>query len=183
MRNFIEMKIFSQEVFLREKYARLALGAMIAALYAVVTVALAPISYGPVQLRVSEALTLLPFYLPEAIPGLFVGCVLANFFGGYGVADVVVGGSATLLAAFLTRKMPRLWFAALPPVLVNMVFIGVLLHVLADVPLWGAMLYVGIGQAGACYLLGYPLMKALEARGILGRQLADTGDARPETPR
>ncbi|MDR1875425.1 MAG: QueT transporter family protein [Synergistaceae bacterium] len=148
-------------------FRRVATGAMIAAVYAAVTMLLAPISYGPVQFRVSEALTLLPFYLPEAIPGLFIGCVLANFLSAWGVADVLVGGSATLLAAYLTRKMPRLWLAALPPVLVNMVFIGALLHVLASVPLWSTMLYVGLGQAGACYLLGYPLMRALEARGVL----------------
>ena len=101
------------------KLKTLASGAMIAALYAVLTVAMAPISYGPVQLRVSEALTLLPFYRPEAVLGLFAGCVVANFFGGYGLVDMIVGSCATLIAALLTRRAPNLWLAALPPVLSN----------------------------------------------------------------
>lgn len=152
------------------KFKNLALGGMIAALYAVLTVSLAPISYGPVQFRVAEALTLLPFYLPEAIPGLFIGCVIANFFGGYGILDVVIGGGATLVAAYLSRRMPFLWLAALSPVLVNMIFIGLMLHVLLGVPLWSTSLYVAFGEAGACFLLGIPLMTALENAGILKRR-------------
>lgn len=152
------------------KLKALATGSMIAALYAVVTIALAPISYGPVQFRVAEALTLLPFYLPEAIPGLFIGCAIANVLGGYGFADVVVGGGATLLAAYLSRKMPHLWLAALPPVITNMFFIGLMLHLLIGVPLWSTALYVALGQAGSCFILGIPLMKLLEKRGILKRR-------------
>jgi uncharacterized membrane protein len=148
----------------------LALGSAVAALYAVSTIALSPISYGPVQFRVAEALTLLPFYFPEAIPGLFVGCFIANLFGGNGMLDVFVGSLATLAAAYLSRKMPRLWLAVLPPVLVNMATIGTLLHVLLDVPLWSTVFYVGLGQAGACALLGFPLMRALEEQGILKRR-------------
>ncbi len=153
------------------KFKSLAISGMIAAFYAVLTIALAPLSYGPIQFRVSEALTLLPYYLPEAVPGLFIGCVIANFFGGYGVLDVVVGGGATFLAAYLTHKMPRLWLAALPPVLVNMIFVGLMLHVLTkEIPLWLTFSYIAMGQAGACYLLGMPLMRTLENRGILKRQ-------------
>ena len=85
-------------------YKKIANGALIAALYAVLTVVLAPISYGSIQFRVSEALTLLPFYLPEAMPGLFFGCVIANFFGGFGLIDMIVGSIATLLAALFTMK-------------------------------------------------------------------------------
>ena len=152
------------------KLKTLATGAMIAALYAVLTVALAPISYGPVQLRVSEALTLLPWYLPGAVPGLFVGCVVANFFGGYGLVDMVAGSCATLIAAILTRRARTLWLAALPPVLSNMLIIGVMLHILIDVPLIMTCVYVGLGEACACYILGVPLMKIMERRGILKRR-------------
>ena len=74
---------------------------MIAALYAALTITLAPISYGPIQFRVSEALTLLPWYRAEAVPGLFVGCLVANFFGGYGLVDMICGSMATLIAALL----------------------------------------------------------------------------------
>ncbi|MDR2137241.1 MAG: QueT transporter family protein [Synergistaceae bacterium] len=154
------------------KLKSLALGSLIAALYAILTIVFAPISYGPVQFRVAEALTLLPFYFPEAIPGLFVGCFIANFFGN-GMLDVFAGSLATLAAAYLSRKMPRLWLAVLPPILVNMAVIGALLHYLLDVPLWSTAFYVGLGQAGACCLLGFPLMKALENRGILRRRQKD----------
>ena len=150
---------------MKSKY--LATSSLIAALYATLTVALAPISYGPVQFRFSEALTLLPFYIPEAIPGLFVGCLIANMFGGYGMLDIVIGSVATLAAAFLSRKAPRLWLAALPPILVNMSLVGPMLGYLADVPVWVATLQVGAGQAGVCCFVGYPLMKVLEARGVL----------------
>ena len=144
-------------------------GALIGALYAVLTISLAPISYGPVQFRVSEALTLLPFYLPEAIPGLFAGCVFANFFGGFGLPDMVFGSLATLIAAVLSRKSGNIYLAALWPVVSNMIIIGVMLHVLIEVPLIATCLYVGLGEAGACYVVGVPLMKILEARKIIVR--------------
>ena len=121
------------------------------------------------QFRVSEALTLLPFYLPEAIPGLFAGCVFANFFGGYGLPDMVFGSLATLIAAILSRKSGNIWLAALWPVVSNMVIIGVMLHILVEVPLIATCLYVGLGEAGACYIVGVPLMKILEGRKIISR--------------
>ena len=130
---------------------------------------LAPISYGPVQFRVSEALTLLPFYMPEAIPGLFIGCVFANFYGGFGLADMVFGGLATLIAATLTWKSRSIWLGAAWPVISNMIIIGVMLHVLLDVPLIATCVYVGLGEAGACYIVGVPLMKILEGRKIVCR--------------
>lgn len=117
----------------------------------------------------SEALTLLPFYLPEAIPGLFAGCVFANFFGGFGLPDMVFGSLATLIAAVLSRKSGNIYLAALWPVVSNMVIIGTMLHVLIDVPLIATCLYVGVGEAGACYIVGVPLMKILEARKIIFR--------------
>lgn len=133
------------------------------------TIALAPISYGPVQFRVSEALTLLPFYFPEAIPGLFAGCVFANFFGGYGLVDMVFGSLATLIAAVLTRKSRNLLTAALWPVISNMLIIGTMLHYLLEVPLIATCIYVGLGEAGACYAVGVPLVKILERRNIITR--------------
>jgi uncharacterized membrane protein len=107
--------------------------------------------------------------LPEAVPGLFIGCVIANFFGGYGLLDVVVGGLSTLFAAWLTKRTPNLWLAALPPVLVNALTVGAMLHYVADVPFLLVCGEVCLGQAGVCYLLGIPLMKALLARGIIKR--------------
>lgn len=130
---------------------------------------LAPISYGPVQFRVSEVLTLLPFYMPEAVPGLFIGCVFSNFYGGFGLPDMVFGGLATLIAAILTRRSPNIFVGALWPVVSNMIIIGIMLHVLIEAPLITTCIYVGLGEMGACYLLGVPLMKLLERKNILCR--------------
>lgn len=144
--------------------------AVIAALYAAITLLLAPISFGPVQLRVSEAMTLLPVLWPEAAIGLFIGCFFANLIGGFGIIDAVVGGVATLLAALLTHKLRgNRWLAALPPVLINAVAIGLLLHFVAQAPLVVTMLYVGLGQAAACYALGLPMLHILDKTGLARR--------------
>lgn len=144
--------------------------AAIAALYAAVTLLLSAISFGPIQLRVSEAMTLLPVIWPEATVGLFIGCFLSNLIGGYGIIDAVVGGFATLVAGLLTHKLRgNRWLAALPPVLVNAVVIGVMLYFVADAPLWATMLYIGLGQAAACYALGLPLLAVLDKTGLAQR--------------
>jgi len=155
------------EIKMKLKVRDVAHGGMIAALYVAITVLFAPISYGEIQLRVSEALTLLPFYMPAAVPALFVGCLIANFIGGFGLWDVVFGSCATLLAAQISSRMPNLWLAAIPPVVVNMFVIGALLHFIIDVPFLITALYVGIGQAIACFAFGIPLMRILEKCGII----------------
>jgi len=138
---------------------------MIAAIYVVLTLLFAPISYGPVmQIRIAEALTVLPFLLPTAVPGLFIGCLLANIIGGLGPLDIFLGSAATLTAAYLTRKMRWAILAPLPPVLVNALVVGGYLSIIFDMPVWLTMLYVGIGQLIACYLLGYPLLLALRKK-------------------
>lgn len=145
----------------------LAVSAAIAAVYAVLCYVLAPISYGPVQFRVAEAMTLLPVLMPSAIPGLFVGCVLANLLGGYGPLDVIFGSLATLASAVLTYFLRRnRYVAALPPVIVNAVVVGVMLHIVNGFELWATMGYVALGQAGAVYVLGLPLLKAMEKIGL-----------------
>ncbi|MCL2147236.1 MAG: QueT transporter family protein [Synergistaceae bacterium] len=143
---------------------------MIAALYVAVTILFAPVSFGQIQLRVSEALTLLPFYMPVAVPALFIGCLLSNFIAGLGLWDVVFGSGATLLAAWLSSKAPNLWLAALPPVVVNMVVIGALLHCIIDVPFLITGLYIGLGQVTACYVFGIPLMQILEKYSFIKRR-------------
>lgn len=142
----------------------LAVSALVAAAYAVVTLLFAPISYGHIQVRISEALTVLPFLFPQAIPGLFVGCLIANFAGGFGIIDVVLGSSATLFAALLTAKMPNVYWAALPPVILNMFVVGGYLSFLLDLSFALCALYIGLGQVVACYFLGVPLVLLLERR-------------------
>ncbi|WP_461206738.1 QueT transporter family protein [Clostridium sp. DL1XJH146] len=135
---------------------------LIAAIYAVLTIVLAPISYGPLQVRVSEALTVLPFFMPAAIPGLAVGCLLANIVGGYGLADIIFGTLATLIAAVITSKMKSKALAPIPPIIVNGLIVGTMLHYVANFPLIPTILWVAFGELIACYVLGYPLLKVLE---------------------
>ena len=139
--------------------------AVIAAVYAALTIALAPLSYGVMQVRVSEALTVLPFFTPAAIPGLFVGCLISNILGPYGLVDMIFGSAATLFGAigsYMLRNKPLL--VPLPPVILNVIVIGPMLYYIysVPVPLIGCILWVMLGELIACYGLGYPLMKYLK---------------------
>jgi len=141
-------------------------GAIIAALYAAMTLLFAPISYGEVQIRIAEALTLLPVLLREAVPALAVGCLLANVLGGCTIFDIVFGTLATLLAAIAARRLrdrPRI--AMLMPVLFNGVIVGAVVHyAYAPVlPLALCMLCVAAGEAVACCVLG-PMVLAMLRR-------------------
>lgn len=140
---------------------------IIAALYFVLTVAVAPLSYGQLQVRISEALGILPFFTPAAVPGLFVGCVLANLFSPFGVWDIVFGSLATLIAALITYRIKIKWLLPLPAIVVNALVIGAEITLLSALPQFGDMLsptvfsvaaaYVGAGEAIATYVLGMPL--------------------------
>ena len=155
---------------------RLALAGLIAAIYAVATLVLPTPQYGGAQFRVAEAMTVLPFLFPEAIPGLVVGCFLANLASPI-MLDWIFGTLATLLAALWTRRMPSLYLAALPPVICNAVIVGAEIAWLitqdggAFWPAYGLnALTVGAGEAAACYILGVPLAKMLgKALGPQGR--------------
>ncbi len=138
--------------------------ALIAATYVVLTILFAPLSYNYIQFRISEILTVLPFFTPLAIPGLFLGAIIANLNSPFGLYDVMIGSLATLIAAWFTAKMPNRWLAPLPPVIVNALMIGTLIATLGGIPVsigW-AIFYVGIGQLGVCYLLGIPFTFVLE---------------------
>ena len=130
--------------------------ALIAAIYVTINIIFAPISYGPVQVRIAEALAVLPFIDPAAIVGLFLGCILANIWGGLGVIDVLGGSLCTLIAAILTYRMKKPIFAPLPPVLVNAIGVSLYLHLLFELPYWLTLIYIGFGQIIACYLIVYP---------------------------
>ncbi len=143
-------------------------GALIAALYIALTLLFAPISFGmsgAIQLRVAEALTLLPVLLPEAVPALFIGCLLANLLGGAMLPDILLGSLTSLVAAYLTNRLrKRAWVAAMPPVILNGMIVGALVHYLYTpfIALPLCMLYVAAGQAIACYALGLPLLYAVQ---------------------
>ncbi|MFZ5353261.1 MAG: QueT transporter family protein [Bacillota bacterium] len=144
-----------------KKTVYLVQAALIAAVYAALTIAFAPLSYGQVQIRFAEMLTVLPAITPAAIPGLFVGCLVANIYGGGGIVDIVFGSLATLTAAYISFKMPKKWLVPMPPVLVNAVVVGFILNYLYQLPLLVTMVWVGLGQLVACYVLGYPLLLVL----------------------
>ncbi|WP_422443990.1 QueT transporter family protein [Thermoanaerobacterium sp. DL9XJH110] len=139
---------------------------VIAAVYAILTYALKPISYGPVQVRVSEALTLLPLLEKSAIPGLFVGCLLANILGGLGPWDIYGGSLITLAAAYLTSKMPGPVLGAVPPVVLNAFGVSYYLSMLYDVPYWVTVAYIGLGEMIAVVGLGIPLFYVLKRTGL-----------------
>ena len=143
----------------------LCVSAVIAALYAAMTLLLAPISYGPIQLRLAEAMTLLPILLPQAVPGLFVGCLIANLYTGM-LTDIIFGSLATLLAAigtYLLRKKPLL--AAACPVAANAVIVGLVLSMSFNLPVALTMLEVGIGELGAV-LLGMLILSGIKRAKI-----------------
>jgi uncharacterized membrane protein len=147
--------------------AKMVRGAVIAALYFALTMLLAPISFGPVQFRVAEALCVLPFLYAEAIPGLFVGCLLSNLLGGNGLLDVLFGSLATLAAAIAVYKCRVKWLVPLFPVIVNGIVVGAVLAYVytpdtmaAAFPLFAAE--VAAGELGVCYLIGLPLLLAME---------------------
>ncbi|HOA15818.1 MAG TPA: QueT transporter family protein [Bacillota bacterium] len=148
---------------------RLTRAGAIAALYVALCLALSPISYGPLQVRIAEAMTVLPMVWPEAMPGLAVGALIANLIGPVGAIDVIFGTLATLIAALVTMKFP--WKAAgyAAPILINGLIVGGYLPFVYGMPqvtLWGmdmtvpaSMLAVAAGEAVAVLGLGLPLLR------------------------
>ncbi len=154
--------------------------ALIAAIYAAVTYFIAPISFGAQQFRISEALTVLPVLTPAAIPGLTIGCLIANFNSPYGMVDVICGTLATLLAALCSRLTRKIRFKNIPflsllfPVLFNGIIIGLEISIfLPEGFSWISFITMGssvaFGEAVVCYLAGTPLFLALEKTKLFER--------------
>lgn len=163
----------------------LTLAAVLAAVYAALTVLLPVPQFGPVQCRLAEALTVLPFFFPAATPGLVVGCFIANLFSPYPL-DILCGTLATLLACLLTRRMPSRWLAPLPPVLCNALIVGAEIAwfetgFTAAFPAAYAFnaLTVGAGELAACYILGSVLINALPQAAPLRALISEERLARP----
>ncbi|MBQ7372109.1 MAG: QueT transporter family protein [Blautia sp.] len=151
---------------MRDKHvAFMAQAAAIAAIYVVLTMIFAPISYGEVQVRISEALTILPYFTPAAIPGLFIGCLISNILGGAVLPDIIFGSFATLIGAvisYLIRK--NRYLVPVPPILANALIVPIVLRfgygVNLPIPLM--ILTVGIGEIISCGIFGMILLYALD---------------------
>ncbi len=147
-------------------------GALIAALYVVLTLVFAPISFGAMQVRIAEVLTILPLFTLAAIPGLFVGCLLANLIGGAVVLDVVFGSLATLIGAAVGYLLRRnRWLVPVPAVVANTVIVPLVLKYGygVELPLILSALYVFIGEVIGCYVLGELFATVLLKRKVFGK--------------
>ena len=152
-----------------QKTIKLVQAAVIAALYVVLTMlanALGLANYA-IQVRFSEALTILPFFTPAAVPGLFVGCLLSNIITGCAPWDVVFGSLATLVGALGTWALRKhKWLAPLPPIVANIIVVPLVLSYVYKRE--GSLIYfaitVGIGEIISCGLLGMTLLFALDKR-------------------
>lgn len=159
--------------------------AAIAAIYAALTVALGFMSYGGVQFRVSEAMCILPFFFPQTTWGLFAGCILANIFSPTGMADMIFGSLASLIACLLIALIGKRcrrsgWggqiAACLMPVVVNAVIIGALIAWFSsgEGESFAALFFmnalsVGFGEAVVMFVLGLPLMRILPEKSYFRR--------------
>ena len=152
-----------------KKASYLTLAAMIAALYVVLTYLSNAfgLANGAIQFRLSEALTILPFFTPAAIPGLAIGCFLSNLLTGCAALDIVFGTLATLLGAVGSYYLRRFKFAVtIPPVLANMVIVPWVLQTAYGVTdgFFYLMVTVGIGEIAMCMGLGSLLLVAFGKR-------------------
>lgn len=140
-------------------------GGLIAALYVALTGFFAPLNFGPVQVRISEALCAAALFRASAVPGLALGCLIGNLvWSPFGILDVVLGTIATLAGSFLTYQLRgRNRFIALaPPIITNALLVPVVLAVGAKTAYLYGMMTVLAGQAIACYGLGFTIARGLE---------------------
>ncbi|GAA0238375.1 QueT transporter family protein [Metaclostridioides mangenotii] len=155
---------------------KIAVTALIAAVYAVLTISLGFMSYSNIQFRVAEIMILLAFVDKDYIPGLTLGCFLANILGVYGIPDTIFGTLATFISACLVYQTGKqmgkstmsLIIASLLPALVNALIIGWMLNKFVGLPLILSMAQVGIGEFVVITIAGIPLFKAVEGKyGVL----------------
>lgn len=160
----------------------LTLSAMVAAIYFVLSYFgnVFGLTFGAVQIRFAEALTVLPFLFPATAPGLALGCLVTNLLSPYGPIDMVVGTLATAIAAFLTMKMPRWYLAALPPIVMNMLLLppmwawaeaGALNNAFWAACAFNAVTFA-VGETVACCVLGTVLLKSLPKVAALRPMMA-----------
>lgn len=143
---------------------KIAITGITAAVYAALTVLLLPISYGMIQLRISEVMTLLAFVNPVFIPGLILGTFVANMYSPMPVPDMIMGTTATAIAVVMMSKTKNVWFASLWPTIANGLIIGLELYLFAGMPLLASMGFVALGEFVVVTLVGCPLYLAIKSR-------------------
>lgn len=153
---------------------KLCMSGIVAAMYAAITILSAPLSYGGVQFRLSEALMVLCWFRPWLGIGLTLGCLLANFFSTVTALDVVIGTLATALACLWTTKIKRPWLVPVPTILCNGLLVGAMLALVLtpQSPVTGFALFfaqVSFGETTVMYLLGMPLLLFLKQNHTLER--------------
>lgn len=157
------------------KVLYLAQAAVIAAIYVVLLYVFRPISFSAIQVRIAEALTILPFFTPVAIPGVTIGCFLGNLLLGSDIFDVVFGSMATLIGALLSYRLRKYKFLVpLPPIAANTIIVPFVLRYAYGIPdsIPFMMLTVGIGEILSCGVMGILLLTALNKyKGIIFKQI------------
>lgn len=156
------------------KTKKLVMTSLVAAIYAVLTLVLGAISYGPIQFRIAEIMVLLAFIKKDYIWGLTIGCFLANVIGPYGAPDIIFGTTATFLsvyAIYLTGKVMRgkkyaILIASIWPTLINAVIIGFMLNIFVGMPLILSMIQVGFGEFVVITIIGVPVYKIIGKKYI-----------------
>jgi uncharacterized membrane protein len=137
---------------------------LIAALYVALCLVFNATSFGIIQFRPAEALTVLPILFPESIAGIFVGVLLANVVGGVGLVDIIFGPLISLAAAYLTWYLRHSILAYLPPIILNAFLVSLYLHSFFNYPYWLSVASIGISQTAVILLIGYPLITYLRKR-------------------
>lgn len=152
----------------------LAWNGILAALYAAITLATASFAYGPIQFRVADALCVLPFFMPSASIGLFLGCLAANLFSPVSALDIVIGSAATLAGCLAASRVKCKWLVPLPTILANTIMVGAMLAcVYTPDALAAGFLTMGaqvaIGEIAVMAALGLPLLAILSRPGVASR--------------
>ncbi len=151
-----------REIALYNRLLYLTRAGTVAALYAAITFITSSISFTEGQIRFADALCVLPFFMPEAVWGLFVGCIAANFMSPYGIIDIIFGSLATLAGAYFATKMKKKWAVPLPTVFINAVVCSLIISANGPEFTFEAFRYnflsMMLGGAISCYAVGMPLM-------------------------